>query len=173
MMDKITTRIAAVNDAGLIAKLSKQSFYQAFHAQNTKEDMDIFLATNFSETATKEELANGLNTFFLAYYNDELCGYANVREGKELEEFPQANALQLARIYLLDGFSGKGIGKTLMQQCINEAKVRKKEFIWLGVWEHNHHAIKFYQQWGFEKFGEEVFMLGNDEQHDWRMRKML
>jgi ribosomal protein S18 acetylase RimI-like enzyme len=49
----------------------------------------------------------------------------------------------------------------------------KKDNIWLGVWEHNHQAIKFYTTWGFEKFGDHLFLLGDDPQTDWLMKKEL
>ena len=47
------------------------------------------------------------------------------------------------------------------------------EYVWLGVWEHNHKAIKFYQDKGFVRFGEHVFVLGEDRQTDFLMKKTL
>jgi len=49
----------------------------------------------------------------------------------------------------------------------------KKEIVWLGVWEKNNRAISFYKKWGFEKFGEHSFTLGDDIQNDWLMKKEL
>jgi ribosomal protein S18 acetylase RimI-like enzyme len=40
---------------------------------------------------------------------------------------------------------GKGVGKALMQECINKAKELQMKSIWLGVWEQNERAIGFYQ----------------------------
>jgi ribosomal protein S18 acetylase RimI-like enzyme len=60
-----------------------------------------------------------------------------------------------------------------MQRCIEIAKEMHREIIWLGVWEHNQQAINFYTKWGFEKFGEHDFVLGNDVQTDWLMKKDL
>jgi ribosomal protein S18 acetylase RimI-like enzyme len=45
--------------------------------------------------------------------------------------------------------------------------------VWLGVWKENHRAIKFYERWGFEIFAEQEFILGNDHQIDWLMKKTL
>jgi ribosomal protein S18 acetylase RimI-like enzyme len=45
--------------------------------------------------------------------------------------------------------------------------------IWLGVWEHNEHAISFYKKFGFEQFGDHIFMLGNDAQTDLLLKKNL
>jgi ribosomal protein S18 acetylase RimI-like enzyme len=41
------------------------------------------------------------------------------------------------------------------------------------VWEHNERALEFYRKWGFEKYGQHVFMLGNDAQTDLLMKKEL
>jgi ribosomal protein S18 acetylase RimI-like enzyme len=49
----------------------------------------------------------------------------------------------------------------------------QKQALWLGVWEKNERAINFYHRWGFEKFGEHDFILGDDVQTDWLMKKEL
>jgi ribosomal protein S18 acetylase RimI-like enzyme len=60
-----------------------------------------------------------------------------------------------------------------MQSCIAIAKQKAKEVVWLGVWEKNQRAIDFYLKFGFEKFGECDFLLGDDVQRDWLMKKHL
>lgn len=88
-------------------------------------------------------------------------------------EFADKTAIEIARIYAVRHFIGKGTGSALMQKCIDIAKEMNREVVWLGVWEHNKLAIDFYSKWGFEKFGEHVFVLGNDPQTDWMMKKIL
>jgi ribosomal protein S18 acetylase RimI-like enzyme len=83
------------------------------------------------------------------------------------------NAMEIARIYSMTNMIGKGVGKALMQASIDLAKEKGKEVIWLGVWEKNQRAIDFYIKWGFEKFDETDFLLGNDLQRDWLMRKLI
>ncbi len=53
------------------------------------------------------------------------------------------------------------------------ANERGVAYVWLGVWEHNYKAIKFYQDKGFVCFGEHVFVLGEDRQTDFLMKKTL
>lgn len=83
------------------------------------------------------------------------------------------NALEIARLYVLKDKIGTGVGKGLMISSIDIAKQKSKQVIWLGVWEKNARAIDFYTKWGFEKFGEQEFLLGNDLQNDWLMKKEL
>ena len=166
-------KVATIVDAQQIAKISKQTFYEAFSDQNTKTDMDLFLAANFNIQDTQQEIAEKSNTFYLVYTNNKLCGYAKVIEKDNCDEFPNTKTLRISRIYVLNTFIGQGIGKALMQQCLDFAMKLGKTIIWLGVWENNLAAITFYQKWGFEKVGTEIFVLGNDPQTDWLMKKQL
>nr|WP_228115767.1 hypothetical protein [Sphingobacterium faecium] len=50
---------------------------------------------------------------------------------------------------------------------------RKSKYVWLGVWEENPRAINFYKKNGFEEFDKHVFILGDDEQTDILMKKIL
>ena len=44
---------------------------------------------------------------------------------------------------------------------------------WLGVWEHNTKAQAFYNRYGFEKFSQHHFMVGQKVDTDWLLRKKL
>ena len=68
---------------------------------------------------------------------------------------------------------GTGVGNALMKRCVEIAYEMGKRVVWLGVWERNQRAIQFYMRWGFEKFDEHNFVLGDDVQKDWLMKKML
>jgi len=81
--------------------------------------------------------------------------------------------MELARIYVITKMIGAGDGKALMNACIDVARQNNKDVLWLGVWEHNPRAIRFYTGFGFEKFDEHDFILGNDVQRDWLMKKVL
>lgn len=46
------------------------------------------------------------------------------------------------------------------------SKQRGVDYVWLGVWEENPRAIRFYKKNGFVEFDRHIFKLGNDEQTD-------
>ncbi|MNF16430.1 Protease synthase and sporulation negative regulatory protein PAI 1 [compost metagenome] len=46
-------------------------------------------------------------------------------------------------------------------------------YIWLGVWEENKRALRFYEKNGFTVFDKHIFRLGNDEQTDLMMKKTI
>jgi ribosomal protein S18 acetylase RimI-like enzyme len=169
----ITVRTATKQDAELIADISRQTFYDTFAAYNKKEDMDKFMNEQFTRDALIEEVKAKDNIFLLALDAHKPVGYARIRENNNPPSLGSINAIEIARIYAVTGAIGKGIGKALMQNCIDIASAGKREFAWLGVWERNQRAIDFYTRWGFEKFAEHDFILGTDVQKDWLMKKRL
>lgn len=161
---------ATKEDAALIASLSRQTFYETFSAKNAAADMEKFLSEQFTRSALMAEVGAPGNTFLLAYVNGHPAGYARLRED---ENRADADSLEIARLYAVKNMIGKGVGKALMQACMNLAIAKQKRRIWLGVWEANEQAIRFYEAWGFEKVGEHDFILGNDVQRDWIMQRNI
>lgn len=169
---RITVREAHIEDAALIADLSRQTFYDTFAADNNPADMQLFMDEQFTMESLIDEVGSPGNIFFLAFADDEVAGYVRLREKSEhlLNYVP---SLEIARLYAVTNMIGKGIGKQLMEASIACARKLHKEIIWLGVWEKNRRAIDFYERFGFEKFAEHDFILGKDVQKDWLMKKHL
>ncbi len=172
-MTNLSIRTANKDDAALIADLSRQTFYETFAAQNTKSDMEKFMAEQFSRELLMEQVSEPGNIFLIAFVDDQPAGYARLKDSENPATLGNADALEISRIYVTNTAIGTGIGKALMQECIRVAIKRNKEMIWLGVWEHNTRAISFYEKFGFSKFATHVFLLGNDPQTDWLMKKDL
>jgi ribosomal protein S18 acetylase RimI-like enzyme len=171
-MNEIIIKEAGKNDATLIADISRQTFYDTFAAHNTSANMNKFMDEQFSRQKLMDEVGAPGNTFLMAYSNDEVAGYVRLKDFST-EFLPDTRAIEIARIYAVQSSIGKGVGRALMEHCLTIARQRNKQTIWLGVWEKNQRAIDFYTKWGFEKFGEHVFMLGDDAQIDWLMKKVI
>jgi ribosomal protein S18 acetylase RimI-like enzyme len=58
-----------------------------------------------------------------------------------------------------------------MTEALEQARRRGAAVLWLGVWERNPRAIRFYEKCGFADAGSQTFVLGSDPQTDrimWR-----
>jgi diamine N-acetyltransferase len=170
---EVDIRLAGDEDAELIADLSRRTFYDTFASQNTKEDMDKFMSEQFTQEELMKEVGAEGNIFLIAFINNEAVGYVKMREGEIRPELMNKPAIEIARIYAVNTMTGKGIGSALMQKCIEISKKKDKQLIWLGVFKKNKVAIDFYTKWGFEIFAEHSFLLGNDLQMDWLMKKEI
>ena len=78
--------------------------------------------------------------------------------------------VELCRLYSTTEFIGKGVGQALMDECLKLARERNCDVMWLGVWEFNPRAQRFYEKQGFRIVGEHVFQLGSDPQTDHLMQ---
>ena len=63
--------------------------------------------------------------------------------------------------------------KDLLEHTISLAIEHGKKYVWLGVWEHNERAKRFYEKNGFYRIGAHSFVVGDDVQTDYVMRKDL
>jgi ribosomal protein S18 acetylase RimI-like enzyme len=119
------------------------------------------------------ELVDPKSTFLIAEVDREPAGYAKlIYESTEPEiigEWP----VELSRLYSHQKFLGQGVGQALMDACFTQVQEAGSDVIWLGVWEYNPRAQRFYEKNGFRFVGKHTFLLGSDPQIDLLMQKDL
>jgi ribosomal protein S18 acetylase RimI-like enzyme len=81
--------------------------------------------------------------------------------------------VELNRLYSHQEYLGKGVGQTLMDKCFDRGREENCDVMWLGVWEYNPRAQRFYEKNGFRFVGRHTFLLGSDPQTDLLMQKEL
>jgi len=167
----LSIRRAIQEDASIIADLGARTFEAAFGTQNRPEDMQQYLASSFSTGQIEAEIADPASTFLLAYERDEAVGYALLRDGKSPTSLNGPRPVELVRIYVEQEAIGRGYGSALMNACLETDESNGNRTIWLGVWERNDQAIRFYEKWGFAKVGDKDFVLGSDLQTDLIMER--
>ncbi len=163
---KLTIRQASSNDANLIADIGVRTFEASFGALNRPEDMKQYMFQSFSITQIKAQLADPSIIFFLARVDNNVIGYVMLRSGKKPDFVTGNKPIEIGRFYLEKEFIGKGYGSALINLCLEFAKKNGYDVIFLGVWEKNLHAIRFYEKCGFTKFGARELFLGKDLQND-------
>jgi ribosomal protein S18 acetylase RimI-like enzyme len=169
----VDVRKAEIADIEILQEFAIKTFRDSFEKHNSPENMELYIQKSFSREQISLEMNEPRTEFYLAYIDERLVGYAKVIVNKSIEGLNDQRGLEIERIYVDQEFHGKQIGKVLLDKCLYIARINGVNVVWLGVWEHNHRAFSFYKKSGFEKFGEHVFMLGNDAQTDWLMKKSL
>jgi diamine N-acetyltransferase len=175
MEDVLKIRSAASEDAETLTCIAWKSFYDAFadHPKNAPDDLKSYMDEAFSLEAISAELAERDVIYFVAEINSEIVGYAKLKQNSREDCVSGTNPIELCRLYSINEFIGRGIGKSLMLKCLEFAKERGHDFMWLGVWEYNTRAQDFYKKFGFEKCGEHIFQLGSDPQTDWVLERKI
>jgi diamine N-acetyltransferase len=171
--DVYKVKVAEIEDVSLLAELGARTFYDTFAAENTEMDMQDYIRKTFSRERILHELNDKTSTFLICFVDDVAAGYAKLQHNKNPASLPEKKAIEIERLYVIQSLIGKKVGKFLMLKCIDIARQGSYELIWLGVWEKNVRAIEFYKKFGFEVFGSQKFVLGNDVQDDLLMKKEL
>lgn len=172
-MDDIFLKKCTEADVDILRSLLSKTFSETFAHMNTPENMEIYLNQAFARERILAELENQDSAFYLLYQNGSAAGCLKVNEAAAQTETGDPRSLEIERIYVAKEFQGTGIGGRLMDEAVRLASEQKKEYIWLGVWEKNERAIRFYERKGFYRTGSHTFTVGNDEQTDYIMRKDL
>lgn len=172
-MENIDIKAVTPNDIEQLQYISRQTFYETFAAENSEEDMANYLGKWFSAEQLAVELANNSSVFYFAVQGGRSIGYLKLNFGQAQTELKDDNAIEIERIYVLNEFHGKRVGQLLYEKAMEIAKQRSAAYVWLGVWEKNTRAIRFYEKNGFVAFDSHIFKLGSDEQTDILMRRPL
>jgi ribosomal protein S18 acetylase RimI-like enzyme len=165
--ERLTTiRRAVPGDAAALADLGARTFRDAFEADNTPEDMALYLASSYGPDLQSAELRNPGIVTLLAESETRLAGYSQLREGPAPDCVGGPRPIELWRFYVERASQGRGVAQMLMAATIDAAVARGVGTVWLSVWERNHRAQAFYRKCGFEDRGEKAFILGTDRQTD-------
>lgn len=162
-----------IDDLEALRNLSIQTFKETFEEVNTEEDMQKYLDEKLSIEKLKTELENPNSEFYFAENNEEILGYLKLNFKDAQTEKLAENHFEIERIYVLKAFLGQKIGQILFDKAIEIGREKNLEYVWLGVWEENHRAIRFYEKNGFEIFGKHDFVLGEDVQTDLLMKMKI
>jgi ribosomal protein S18 acetylase RimI-like enzyme len=160
---------ASEEQLGTLTYISRKTFNDAFAHLNNPDDLAVFLSHHLTdETLGKED-----SEFYFATDGEQPIAYFKINTGKAQTELKQDDGLEIERIYVLKEHQGKKLGHRLMEECTQLARRKGKKYVWLGVWEINPNAIRFYQNNGFKIFDKHQFKVGNDLQTDLMMRLEL
>lgn len=169
-MSRPILQACAAEDLPALRELSITTFREAFEADNDPADFKVYLQKAFSSQQLRSELEHPLTRFFFVIEQGEIAGYCKLNWGEAQTELKEAKGMELERIYITAAYQGSGLGSWLLLEICDLARNKGMEYLWLGVWERNPGAIRFYERHGFVTFGKHPYYIGSDRQMDWMMR---
>jgi GNAT superfamily N-acetyltransferase len=169
-MMKVEFKKVSENEIETLCQLGKSTFYETFSSQNTAERMEMYLQDAFSPVRIKSELKDANNSFFFVCLNAKPIGYIKLKYNAGIEFIHADEALEIERFYLTKDYYGKGIALQMMEHCVDIAMRLHKKIVWLGVWELNPRAMRFYEKMNFKPCGRKVFLMVDEEQWDVLMK---
>src|SRR5579871_4583186 len=169
----IRIRKAKIEEVPAVLELAIEVFTDTFAEHNTPANLQAFYDDAYNLDKFLAEFAEPNSQLYLALDELKIIGFLRLRPNAEVDKHLGKNHIELHRLYVHRDYQGGNAARHLMDQALEYAAEKKFEWMWLGVWEKNLRAQKFYTKWGFERFSEHVFHLGDDPQTDWLLKKKL
>ncbi|MET0183775.1 MAG: GNAT family N-acetyltransferase [Caulobacterales bacterium] len=170
---RVAYRDATIGDAQALYELSLETFTATFAALYPVADLKHYIANTFGRDLQEAELADNSMHHRLACHGEELIGFARLGAFKLPIAQDGKNALELHKLYLRDAAKGLGVAHELMRWTMEEARRQGADAMYLGVYQGNDRAQRFYARFGFEIVGEYEFPVGQTRDPEYIMRAAL
>lgn len=151
---------------GLLYEISLDTFRYSFYHQNTPENYELYVSKALNPETLLSEMNHPQSRFYFGYLNGELVCYFKINLDINSHEMYTADSMEIQRIYITPTYLSRGIGSQIMDFIKQLGRESGYTSIWLGVWERNPGAIRFYERHEFVQVGAHDFMLGEERQTD-------
>jgi ribosomal protein S18 acetylase RimI-like enzyme len=155
--------------------LAARLFTETYGPTHPEPELSRYLARSFSVEGVREALSKADVSMFVV---EDAAGvpvaYAYVRATPE----PPAGVVglrpfEIVRFYVDSACQGQGVGASLMNACLSDAKEHGADVIWLQVWKEAPWAVGFYRRMGFSAVGSAPFYFGDQVGDDHIMSRLL
>jgi ribosomal protein S18 acetylase RimI-like enzyme len=146
-------------DSQLLSEIAKITFIESHGNSAELEDINNYVAENYSDDIFKKELQDLRNIYHILYHKDQVVGYSKIIPNSPYSDSEVKEIAKLERLYLLKEFYNLNLGSELLEFNVNLAREYKQLGIWLFVWKENHRAINFYKKNGFIIIGSFDFKI--------------
>ncbi|MAJ51579.1 MAG: GNAT family N-acetyltransferase [Flammeovirgaceae bacterium] len=172
-MSLFSIKSCQLEDLYHLISLSRETYYQAFKAFNTRENMNDYVMRAFSKEQLLAEMKDHQSSFYFGIFQNQRVGYLKLNEYDTASEGYEGPSIEVQRLYVQSDVQNLGMGHFLMEEAIKRARSKGFKFIWLGVWEHNEKALRFYEKFKFEHIGSHTFFMGDDPQKDFLLGRII
>jgi ribosomal protein S18 acetylase RimI-like enzyme len=162
-----TDEVDALRDMAL------RIFYASFSHNNTPENMKAYTDKAYSREQLLSELQDPRSEHYFIKVDEKHAGFLKLNRSGAQSDINDPQSMEIQRIYVDMAFQNRGLGKVMLDKAIDRARALDLHYIWLGVWEHNPDAIRFYERHGFSIFGKHQFVMGDDLQTDILMKRSV
>jgi GNAT superfamily N-acetyltransferase len=153
----LTVRPARADDAVCLAVLSTQVYLDTYAPHGIRSTIARDALANHSVAAYEALLADPDKTILVGECEGYLVAFAVIDHAARLESRPDAAAAELARLYVQQRFTGRGVGRDLLRHAEKAAAARGADMLWLTAWAGNARALRFYPRCGYDDLGAAVY----------------
>jgi ribosomal protein S18 acetylase RimI-like enzyme len=159
MTAPLVIRDASIEDVAALAAFAANAFYDTYRGHGDPKEIADYVAEHLSVSAVTALAHDPGSTIILGELGSQLAGYAVLKTEEPPSCVTGPNPIELVRLYLDQEFLGRGFGEKLLLEVHAQAKRLGANTLWLGVYDRNDRAVRFYERLGFTRVGGKEFLL--------------
>ena len=160
MKAPLILRRASLEDAPTLAPFAAKAFSDTYRGHGDPQGIVDYVVEHLSASAMTALVLDPAATIILGEVGSQLAGYAVLKAGETPSCVTGPNPIELVRLYLGEEFLGRGFGEKFLLEVHAQAKRLGATTLWLGAYDGNVRAIRFYERLGFARVGAKEFLLG-------------
>jgi GNAT superfamily N-acetyltransferase len=150
-------RPATAGDALCLGVLATQVFLDTYAPEGIRPAVARLVLASCSVEAYAALLADPGVRLVVAERAGHLAGFAQLRTDAPHECLPGVRSAELDRLYVQEPFTGRGVGRRLLQEAERVACALGAQAVWLTAYVGNARALAFYPRQGYADVGATVF----------------
>lgn len=164
-----TIRRARADEADVLSALGTETFTATFGHLYSRQNLQKFLEKNHTAAAYRSLLADRNSAVWIADDREgRAIGYAVAGPCALPVPGLPARSGELARLYLVRGAQGTGLGARLLDAALEFLRANFDR-IYLSVYRDNAKAQRLYKRAGFVKIHDYFYMVGDHADPEWIM----
>ena len=163
----------SIEEAAILSNLAAFTFQEAWSEPGNADDLNNYIDEYFNELTIRSELENPEIGYFIITDDDVNAGYMKLEFNCQPEGHLLQSTVALHRLYVKASHRNLKLETHLMNYAFSEAIMNGSKTIWLGVWNENYAAMRFYERFGFKRFGNYQFVMGTIVSDDYLMKRSL
>ncbi len=162
MPENITVREVKKEDNFRLAGLIRE----VFDEHNAPRQGKVFsdpATDNLSDLFNRDD-----SLLLVAEVEGQICGCCGIYPTEGLDN----DTAELVKYYLHKDFRGMGIGRTLMEKCIEAAKLMGYQKLYIESMPEFSNAVRIYEKQGFRNIGHPLGNSGHTSCSIWMIRDL-
>ena len=120
MKFKVHNRVFEINKASLLdleelKGIAERTFIQSHGHSAAQDDIDHYIRRSFDLKSIQAELTSPWNLYYILISDGGIIGYSKIQMDISIPSHGLDRTCKLDRIYVLEDFHGKGLGKKLLE----------------------------------------------------------
>ncbi|MFS4467322.1 GNAT family N-acetyltransferase [Maribacter sp. 2210JD10-5] len=159
-MLKIEIKPLVPEDYETYIKVGQKAYNEHYRHLWPNGDTRTYIETSFTTEVLLKEEKDKNTSLYIIYTDGEAVGILKIIHDSPLKNFNSSEALLLDKIYILRAYSGKGIGRKILDFVTDKALRLNKKIVWLDTMQKGL-ALHFYLKNGFKMYCDSLLPFEN------------